>query len=379
MRLRLAAFFLISFFAAALHAQEIRATISGTMSDPSGAAVPNASVTATEVRTRVRISTTSDSTGNYNIPFLAPGEYALSADAAGFGQFVRRGIVLATGDHPILDIRLEIGPATEIVSVTAELPLIDAANSTTSQSITTQQIEDMPLNGRNPMMVAQLAIGVISTGQPSLVHPFDNAAASAWSIGGTPSQTAEILMDGAPNATWDNRMAYAPPQDAVQEVKVKAFDADASYGHTAGGTINKVMKTGTNNLHGSAYWFGQPSSMAANNFFNNRANITPQDTKLNQYGFTSGGPVYVPKAFNGRDRLFWFFGFERLTDSQPNSKFLTVPTTAELSGDFSSLHRSVERNDGVAITFRMRLRRQSHRADNDARREFWQTGRWHSL
>src|SRR5215471_13017661 len=262
--------------AAVLHAQEARATISGTLFDPSGAAVPNSKLTATEIRTGIKVETISNTTGNYNIPFLAPGEYELAADAAGFGHFVKHGILLTSGDHPILDIRLEVGQAIETVSVTELVPLIDVANSATGQSITTRQVEDMPLNGRNPMMIAQLAIGVIATGQPSLVHPFDNAAASAWSIGGTPSQTAEILMDGAPNATWDNRMAYAPPQDAVQEVKVKAFDSDASYGHTAGGTINKVMKTGTNEFHGSAYWFGQPSSMAANNFFNNRAGIPVQ-------------------------------------------------------------------------------------------------------
>src|SRR5262249_1459895 len=154
-------------------------------------------------------------------PFLPPGEYQLSVDVRGFGRFVRSGIQLATGDHPILDIKLEVGQTTDTVSVSAAAPLIDIANSAMGQSITTKQVEDMPLNGRNPMMIAQLAIGVIATGQPSLVHPFDNGAASAWSIGGTPSQTAEILMDGAPNATWDNRMAYAPPQDAVQEVKVK--------------------------------------------------------------------------------------------------------------------------------------------------------------
>jgi hypothetical protein len=338
--------FLLS--AAGLQAQETRATVSGTLLDPSGAAIPNASVTATEIRTGVKIATVSDTTGNYNIPFLAPGEYELAADAPGFGHFVRRGIVLASGDHPILDMKLNVGQSSETVNVSAELPLIDVANSATGQSITTKQVEDMPLNGRNPMMIAQLAIGVIATGQPTLVHPFDNGAASAWSIGGTPSQTAEILMDGAPNATWDNRMAYAPPQDAVQEVKVKAFDSDASYGHTAGGTINKVMKTGTNDFHGSAYWFGQPSSMAANNFFNNRAAIVPQATKLNQYGGTAGGPVVVPKVVNGHDRLFWFFGFERLSDSQPNSKFLTVPTAAERHGDFSSLFSAPGAGDCVA-------------------------------
>src|SRR5215813_9237395 len=268
-----------------LHAQETRATISGAIADVSGAAIPGASITATEVRTGVKTSTISDETGHFNIPFLAPGEYQVAAELAGFRPYLRRGIQLATGDHPILDIKLEVGQFSQEVSVTEAASLVDVADSVTGQSITTKQVEDIPLNGRNPMMIAQLAIGVIATGQPFLVHPFDNGAASAWSIGGTPSQTSEIMMDGAPNATWDNRMAYAPPQDAVLEVKVKAFDSDASYGHTAGGTINKVMKTGTNNLHGTAYWFGQPSSLAANNFFNNRSGIPVQQTKLNQFGF----------------------------------------------------------------------------------------------
>jgi hypothetical protein len=320
-----------------LRAQETRATISGAVADTSGATLPGVSITATEIRTGVKTSTIADETGHFAIPFLAPGEYQVSTELAGFRPYLRRGIQLATGDHPILDFKLEVGQVTQEVSVTEAAPLVDVANSMTGQSITAKQVEDIPLNGRNPMMITQLAVGVIATAQPSLVHPFDNAAASAWSIGGTAGQTAEIMMDGAPNATWDNRMAYAPPQDAVQEVKVKAFDSDASYGHTAAGTINQVMKTGTNALHGSAYWFGQPVSLAANNFFNNRVNIPVQQTKLDQYGFTAGGPAVVPRLYDGRNRLFWFFGFEKLTDSQPNSKFLTVPTDPERTGDFSSL------------------------------------------
>src|SRR6266404_3770205 len=222
---------------AAAAAQETRATISGVVVDPTGAAIPGAKIAITEVRTGVVTRAISDAAGQYNVPFLPPGEYQLQAEASGFRKLVRRGVTLTSSDHPVIDLKLEVGQAAETVEVTAETPLLDTANSSTGQSITTKQVEDFPLNGRNPMMVAQLAIGVIATGNPTLVHPFDNGAASAWSIGGTPSQTAEIMMDGAPNSTWDNRMAYAPPQDAVQEVKVKAFDADASYGHTASGTI----------------------------------------------------------------------------------------------------------------------------------------------
>lgn len=317
-------------------AQEARGTISGAVLDPTGAAIPNVKVSVTELRTGVVTATTSDSSGAYNLPFLPPGEYKLEATTTGFKQYVRGGIQLSASDHPIIDLKLQMGPTSQTVTVEAASPLLDTADSAVAQTISTKQVEDFPLNGRNPMMVAQLALGVVATANPTLVHPFDNGAASAWSIAGTPSQSAEILMDGAPNATWDNRVAYTPPQDAVEEVKVKAFDSDASFGHGSG-TINEVMRTGTNGLHGSAYWFTQPSAVAANDFFANRNHIPVQATKFNQEGFTIGGPVRIPKIYNGKDKLFWFFAFEKLTDSQPNTKFLTVPSDAERGGDFSSL------------------------------------------
>jgi hypothetical protein len=319
-------------------AQDTRATISGTVLDPSGARIPSAAITLTETRTGVKNPAASDSIGSYNITFLPPGEYEIRVEVAGFKSFVRRGIRLASSDHPVIDIRMEIGLVSDSVTVVAETPMLETANVSTGQSISTKQIEDFPLNGRNPMMVAQLALGVLATGNPNTpISPFANGAASGWSIGGTPSQTSEIMIDGAPNATWDNRVAYAPPQEAVQEVKVKAFDGDAGFGHTGGGTINKVMKTGTNQFHGAAYYFGQPSALAANNFFNNKAGIPVQETKFNQYGGTAGGPVRIPKLYDGRNKLFWFFAIEKIGGSQPNTKFLTVPTDAERKGDFTSL------------------------------------------
>src|SRR5262249_53460228 len=329
--------FAVLLCSASLLAQESRATVSGVVTDPTGAAIPNAKITATEIRTGVKSSTVSDTAGQYTLPFLPPGQYEIQVEVQGYRPFIRKAIQVNSGDHPVIDAQLQIGAANDVVTVTAEAPLLDTANASTGQTISTKQVEDIPLNGRNPMMVAQLAIGVIATANPTLVHPFDNGAASAWSIGGTPSQTAEIMMDGAPNATWDNRVAYAPPQEAVQEVKVKAFDTDASYGHTGSGTINKVMKTGTNELHGSLYGFTQPSWLAANNFFNNRAGIPVPSTKLNQYGVTVGGPVVLAKIYYGKNQLFWFFAFGKLDDSQPNTKFLTVPTDAERQGDFSAL------------------------------------------
>src|SRR5260370_18938840 len=154
-------------------------------------------------------------------------------------------------------------------------------------------------------------------------------------MGGIPAQIAEILTDGAPNATWDNRAGFSSPQEAVQEVKVKAFNTDAAFGHTGSGTINEVMKTGTNKLHGSAYEFMQPSWASANSFFNNRNNFARPNTNFNQYGLTAGGPVIVPKLYNGRNKLFWFFAWEGLNDGQPNPQPPTVPPNAVPQSQFS--------------------------------------------
>jgi hypothetical protein len=317
-------------------AQEFRGTISGLVSDQTGAAVPGAKIVATEVRTGVNTQTTTNSGGQYNIPFLLPGQYTVKAQAPGFKDYVRKDIGLGAGEHPVIDVRLEVGDATQSVEVTADAPLLNTQNSSAGTSITTKEVEDMPLNGGTPLMIAQFSLGVIATGTPTLVHPFDLGAPAAFSIGGTASQTSELLMDGVPDATWDGRAAYNPPRDAVQEVDVKAFNTDASFGHTGGGTLNQILKSGTNDLHGSAWEYNQPSNMVANDFFRNRSGQSRQITHFNQFGVTAGGPVVLPK-FNGRNKLFWFFAYEGVKDGQPAPAFLTVPTDAERQGDFSAL------------------------------------------
>src|SRR5262249_23215369 len=201
----------------------------------------------------------------------------------------------------------------------------------------TKEVEDLPSNGGTPMMMAQFAMGVTPMSQPSQVLPFASGGAASWSISGSANQTNELLVDGVPNATWHGRQAYSPPQDAVQEVRVKAFDSDAAYGHTGGGTANQVLKSGTNLLHGAAMWKNQPNNLVANDFFRNRTGLPVQVTHFNQYSIVGGGPVIVPKVLNGKNKLFWFFAFEGVKDSQPATTFMTIPTLAERTGDFSAL------------------------------------------
>ncbi|MGO9096172.1 MAG: carboxypeptidase-like regulatory domain-containing protein [Bryobacteraceae bacterium] len=324
------------FISGAAFCQEYRATISGAVTDPSGSAVPKAAIVATETRTNSKTKSISDSQGQYTIPFLAPGEYSLTAEAPGFKQSLRQQIKLGPGDHPIVDVSLEIGRVSQTVEVSAEAPLVNSENASVGQTVTTREVEDLPLNGRTPLILAQLSLGVLNTSQPSLVHPFDSATPADISLAGTASQSSELLIDGAPDETWDMRLAYSPPQDAVQEVQVKAFDTDAAYGHTSGGALDQILKSGTNGLHGSAWEFNQPNTLNANTFFNNKSGIATPVTHFNQYGVTAGGPVMMPK-FNGRNKLFWFFAWEGIKDSQPNSTLLTVPTDAEKQGDFSAL------------------------------------------
>ena len=325
----------------ALFAQEFRGTISGAVSDATGAAVAGAKITVTETKTNVKTQATSESTGQYTVPFLLPGDYDIAAQMQGFRDFVRKGVHVGAGEHPTIDIALQVGDASQSVEVTAEAPLVTSENASVGTALTTKEVEDLPLNGGSPLMLAQLEMGVIyapytSNGSASgVVQTYDSS--NGFSIAGTPTQSSEMLLNGAPNATWDMRSAYTPPKDAVQQVSVKVVDTDAGFGHTQGGTINQVTKSGNNGLHGTMSEFTQPSLLTANSFFNNRNGLGNPVTHFNQYGVTVGGPMILPKIFNGKDKLFWFFAWQNDRNSTPLTNFLSVPTDAEKRGDFSQI------------------------------------------
>ena len=334
----------VAFTATALSAQEFRGTISGAVTDPSGAAIPAATVVATETQTGTVNRTVSDSAGQYVIPFLLPGEYTITASASGFEKLTHSGIILQSQEHPILNLALTIGQATETITVSGAPPLIDQANASVGQVISTESVADLPLNGRTPAVLTELSVGVISEIPPQLVHPFDNSAGNSWSLGGTPNQASESLLDGSPDLTILGQLAFSPTEDTVQEVSIRPFDTDASFGHTIGGVVNQITKTGTNRLHGTAYEFNQIPNLDANTYLDDQsspAKALPV-THYNQWGFTVGGPIIIPKVYNGKDKLFFFFAYEGMKDSQPVSTSLTVPTTTggltaasgEVNGDF---------------------------------------------
>lgn len=333
----LACFCILFFLPRSARAQEFRATISGSVTDTSGAVVPGAAVTARETSTGTVSRTTANAAGQYVIPFLAPGTYTLTVEAKGFRRTVHPGILLQSQDHPIINVALKPGEVSQTVTVTATTPLLDMANASVSSVISTRSVADLPLNGRTPTTLAELAPGVITTAAPQLIHPFDNNAGNQWSISGTPNQVSEVLLDGAPDLTELGALAYAPTEDSVKEVSIRPFDTDASFGHTIGGVINQVTKSGTNDLHGTLYWFNQIPNLDGNLWFNGLQNPVPKlpVTHYNQYGLTVGGPIWIPHLYNGRNKLFFFFAWEGLKDSQPVETTVTVPTAAEKAGNFA--------------------------------------------
>jgi hypothetical protein len=320
-----------------LYAQEFRGTLTGRVVDAQSAAVPGAKIVAVLVATGAQSATGSGPDGLFTIPFLSPGMYRVEAEVPGFKKYIRENLQVDAGDRVGIDIQLQIGQQTESITVSADAPLLDTTTATAGQVINSAQVENMPMNGRTPLVLAQLAFGVVPNSDPKFNRPFDNAGPSGFSMGGAPAQTNELLVDGAPDTTWDLRVSYNPPVDAVQEVRVHAFEADAAYGHTGGGTANVVMKGGTNTVHGSLYEFNQVSKLQATNFFTNKAGQIKPVGRYNQWGGTAGGPLWIPKIFNGKNKVFWFFGMEEINDNFPEPQTVMVPTAAERTGDLSAL------------------------------------------
>ena len=237
---------------------------------------------------------------------------------------------------------LEVGSQTEKITVTAEAPLIEAEKADRGMLIDNRKVVDMPINTRNPIMLAALSNGITPTSGATLDQkPFSNSADGSWSINGGVGSTVEFLLDGAPNNTIYNgvtTVANVPSVDAVQEFKVMTSTYDAQYGHTGGGAINISLKSGTNGLHGSGYEYLKRAMFNAAAFSDNaHGNPTPA-SGLDQYGFTIGGPVRIPKVYNGKDKTFFFFALEQYHEDQeyPAEKVASVPTAAQRAGDFSS-------------------------------------------
>jgi hypothetical protein len=323
-------------------AQETRGSLSGIVTDGSGAVVARAGLQLTNTETGVVLTTVSNDAGLYRFLFLNPGQYKLVASMAGFKTFERDRIQLNVSEAGTLPVILEVGAQSERITVSAEAPLIEAEKADHGMVIDNKKVVDLPINTRNPIMLAALSNGITPTGGSTLDQkPFSNSADGSWSINGGVGSTVEFLLDGAPNNTIYNgvtTVANVPSVDAVQEFKVMTSTYDAQYGHTGGGAINISLKSGTNSLHGSGYEYLKRQSFNAAAFSDNAHGNAVPNSGLDQYGFTVGGPVRVPKVYNGKDKTFFFFALEKYHEDQeyPAEKVASVPTAQQRAGDFSN-------------------------------------------
>jgi Carboxypeptidase regulatory-like domain/TonB dependent receptor len=335
--------------------QEFRATITGRVLDQNNAAVAGATVTARNPRTNEAVSAPTNADGVYNIPFLQPGSYSITVEASGFKKYVRDNQELQVGQTASIDVTLEIGAASETVTITGDAPLLEETKADRGNVIENRRIVELPLNARNPFMLSTLTPGITYNGPAIYQRPFDNGAIADWSINGGLNRSNEFLLDGAPNNSIQggNNIAYVPPVDAVGEFKIITNSYDAQYGRTAGGVVNVQIKSGGNQYHGSLYEFYRRNWLDSNYLFANARGLpagrfrqsdgtfAKAEHFLDQYGGVIEGPVRLPKklfgplGYDGRDKTFFLFNYEGYREGTPNPQVITVPTEKFIQGDFS--------------------------------------------
>jgi hypothetical protein len=318
--------------------QETRATLSGTVTDSNQAAIAGVTLQLTNVDTNTTSSTQSNDVGQYHFFFLNPGNYKLSAQAAGFQTLVRQGIQLNVSQEANIDLTLNVGSQSQTVTVAGSAPLLETEKADRGLVISQRNLSELPITTRNPVVLAELTPGVTNTGQSYNLTPFSNSGNSSWSINGSAANGTEYLLDGAPNDMIYqsvNSIAYVPLVDAVEEFKVITAPYDAQYGRNGGGVISIVTKSGTNTFHGTAYEFLERPFLNANTWTNNATGHARSDTTLDEFGAAVGGPVLIPKVYDGKNRTFFFVGWEGYLQNINLSTVISVPTQAQRQGDFS--------------------------------------------
>ncbi|MBC7924847.1 MAG: TonB-dependent receptor [Bryobacteraceae bacterium] len=322
-------------------AQEFRATISGHVYDASGAAVPNAKIEAVNLENSETTNATSDTGGNYTLPFLRPGNYKMVVTAPGFKTYNRENLVLEVGRLIGIDVSLEVGQLSESVSVTAEAALLETQTGSRVGVVNTIQVSELPLNSRNPFMLGSMMSGVTFRGAAIWQRPFDNGAIAEWSVNGGRQSNNEFLMDGAPNNAQmgNNNIAYVPIVDAVQEFSVQQNSYDAGYGKTGGGVFNVVLKSGSNEHHVTLWEFYRRRWLDANTYQNNSVGLAKPAHELDQYGWQFAGPVRIPKILrkDGPVKLFYLGAYEGYREVWPQFLRNSYAAPEMRTGDFSRL------------------------------------------
>jgi hypothetical protein len=342
--------FVTLFAAVACFAQTYSGELRGRVTDESGAVIAAANVALRNEATNVTISTRTNGDGEYVFPSLNPATYTIEVKAEGFAPSARTGIIVETQGQHTVDLVLSIGAATQSVNVSSEQePLMDTVVPSTGQHLTSRQIEDLPDAGRNVfMLLARVSPNVVSLGSMLYDRFQDQSGVSQVSVAGSPGYSNNFLIDGIPVTETQNRTSIIPPIESVEEIRMQTNTYDAEMGRTAGGVFNTFLKSGSDVLHGTIFGDMRNADWAANNFFTNRAGLPRPIQKWRDFGGAIGGPIIIPKIYNGKNRTFFWLSRESYRQLLPENGTQVVPTLLERQGDFS---RSFNKDGSLHVIY----------------------------
>jgi Carboxypeptidase regulatory-like domain/TonB dependent receptor len=332
-----------------LCAQVDTGTILGTVSDASGASIHAATVTLTNQGTNATLTTTSGNDGEYKFTPVKIGTYKLTASQQGFSTVTQRDITVNVGQDVVVDFTLKPGSISETVEVASSIPVLETQDASVGQVVDSRNVDNLPLNGRNFTFLAQLAAGV-NTPQ---ADTRGNAATGAFAANGLRPAQNNYLLDGIDNNsdTVDflngTNFVVLPPVDAVEEFKVQTSDFSAEFGRSGAAVLNATIKSGTNEFHGAAWEFFRNDKLDAADFFENAGGIKKGALRQNQFGFTAGGPVIIPKLFDGRNKVFFFGDYEGFRRVQGTVLTGSVPTSAEAASGYTNFQDLITGQSGT--------------------------------
>ncbi len=322
---------LLAFATVPTWAQDYRARVQGNITDPTQASVAGARVVLKNVETGVENTRSSDGTGHYIFDYVAPGTYAVSVEMSGFAKFTQENVTVLTRGDVTVNAQLALTGVTEAVTVAESAVVLETNTTTMAQTVTGKMLSDLPVLARNPFSLVLLDPAVVNRyWDVSHRNPFYMQAANGVDVGGNTGGRNDLLLDGVPIGV-DSRGSYAPSMDAVQEVSIQQNSVDAEFGFSAGGNMSVSMKSGTNEYHGTGYYFGRNPAL---NALANRYTRSPNVVRQHMWGGTAGGPIV-------KNKLFTFFSYEKWKATQPSAGSRTLPTDLERTGDFSQSKNGV--------------------------------------
>ena len=348
----LLAFLLVAGLCMPLYAQVDTGSLTGTVTDSTGARLPHATIALTNLKTGVVTSALTTSTGTYVFGALSPATYSLKATSAGFEADFIPEVKINVQQTPTIDIVLTPGAVTEQVTVTTAAPLLQAQTAEVGQTIEEAAVNDLPLNGRDWTSLGQLSAGVTTI-------QGGNASNSLYAVNGTDYNNNDFRLNGvddnaAPLIGYQERGIYGgnaaiiPPPDAIEEFKIQSGDFDAEFGRATGGVVNAVIKSGGNKLHGDLWEYIRNNDFDANDYFSKQSKLPIPEYRQNQFGVTVGGPIFIPKVYNkARNKTFFFFDYQGTRIVSPKSDTSTVPTDGMVSSGFTNLSDLISYNSGT--------------------------------